>query len=468
MILTGEQTEMMTRSTALSDSRRRTSYRRATLMLLAAVIMALGLPATAADSEADDSPSLWKMLGNGFGFETGDGRFSLNIAAAIQYRYTFLDYDSLVSGNQESYSNFYMRRARLWFSGHAYDPRITYLFHLQLEPTTLVNAHDIWIKYRVYDLLQVGLGRNKIAYGLEFLSSGFGLAMVERSIMYGESDVDIGNGGPVYPGGGTARFGLQSINLDTGFATGGLSLYRSQGIQVEGRKGSSSTPTFEYQAGIWQGRSTYGFSNRSDGHLLAFRAGFHPFGWIDWRFQGDGSWSESYKLGILVSAYSQPGDRGGGFDERGYNLAVMNRFRGLAVDLEWGNETFDYQLYENDFERQGWRIQAGYFLKPEKLEIVARYAEIERLVDPTYQSAIDSGLGVVEVWRDGALVTALEKRINELSLGVNIFLHDWHQHKLQLDVSQLTREFAADPAAGIDQAPDQQDTRFRAMIQLKL
>jgi hypothetical protein len=455
-------------SLATSYEQSTNPYRRLLIILVVVTTIGLTLPANAADSKAEEKLNFWSMLGKGFGFETNDGRFSLNIAAAIQYRYTFLDYDPAVSGNEESFSSFYMRRARLWFSGHAYDPRITYLFHIQLEPTALVNAHDIWIKYRFYDLLQLGLGRNKIAYGLEFLNSGFGLAMVERSIMYGESDVDIGNGGPAYPGGGTARFGLQSINLDTGFATGGLSLYRSQGIQVEGRKGSDTTPTFEYQAGIWQGRSTYGFSNRSDGHLLAVRTGFHPFGWIDWRFQGDGSWSEDYKLGILVSAYTQSGDRGGGFDESGYNLAIINRFRGLAVDLEWGTETFDYDLYENDFERCGWRVQAGYFLKPEKLEIVARYAEIERLVDPTFQSAIDSGLGVAEVWSDGVLKTALEKRLNELSLGVNIFLHDWHQHKLQLDVSQLNREFTADPTAGIARAPDQQDTRFRAMIQLKL
>jgi hypothetical protein len=451
-----------------SSCEHKVNHRRAAILALVAMIMALTLPVTAADTEADDRPSFWKMIGKGFGFETDDGRFSLNIAAAIQYRYTFIDYDPAISGNQDDYSNFYMRRARLWFSGHAYDPRITYLFHIQLEPTALVNAHDIWIKYRFNDLVQLGLGRNKIAYGLEFLNSGFGLAMVERSIMYGESDVDFGNGGPVYPGGGTARFGLQSINTETGFATGGLSLYRSQGVQLEGRKGSDTTATFEYQAGVWQGRATYGFSNRSDGHLLAVRTGFHPFGWIDWRYQGDGAWSEDYKLGILASVYSQSGDRGGGFDESGYNLAVMNRYRGLAVDLEWGTETFDYELYENDFERQGWRVQAGYFVKPEKLEIVARYAEIERLVDPTYRSAVDSGLGVVQVWRDGELVTALEKRIKELSVGVNIFLHDWHQHKLQLDVSQLTREYAADPLAGIAMTADQKDTRFRAMIQLKL
>ena len=55
--------------------------------------------------------------------------------------------------------------------------------------------------------------------------------------------------GPRYPGGGTARFGLSSI-ADTGFATGGLNLYRSQGVMLRGERGSADRPTIEYQLGV--------------------------------------------------------------------------------------------------------------------------------------------------------------------------------------------------------------------------
>ena len=75
--------------------------------------------------------------------------------------------------------------------------------------------------------------------------------------MYGETDIDLGNAsqpGPRYPGGGTNRFGLSSSSSSTGFATGGLNLYRSQGVQLQGKKGSDTTPTFEYQFGVWQGQ----------------------------------------------------------------------------------------------------------------------------------------------------------------------------------------------------------------------
>ena len=37
----------------------------------------------------------------------------------------------------------------------------------------------------------------------------------------------------------------------------------------------------------------------------------------------------------------------------------------------------------------------------------ARYAEITRMVDPTYQKAVDSGLGIPEVWNGDAWTPAL-------------------------------------------------------------
>jgi hypothetical protein len=95
-------------------------------------------------------------------------------------------------------------------------------------------------------------------------------------------------------------------------------------------------------------------------------------------------------------------------------------------------------------------------------------------VDPTYQRAVDSGLGVAEVWNGNAYMTAIEKKISEVTVGLNLFLNRWHQHKLQFDLSRLSRQFAGDPNAVIDgdpspitKAPDQEDLRLRAMVQLK-
>ena len=104
--------------------------------------------------------------------------------------------------------------------------------------------------------------------------------------------------------------------------------------------------------------------------------------------------------------------------------------------------------------------------------MVGRFAQIERLNDPSYQRAIDSGLGIVEVHHGDGYAVAIERRISEIRVGFSCFLDDWHQHKLQFDLSRLERRFAADPDAVIDGEPapiakagDQEDFRFRAMVQ---
>jgi hypothetical protein len=446
------------------------------LAVLLVVLCTAGLAvADDASDDASDGASqglLESIYNQGFVFTSDDGRFGLRINGLLQLRYSFVDYDGVVVGNEGDYSNFYMRRARLWFRGHAFDERITYFVHLQLEPTRSINAHDLWLEYDLGDLLKVGVGRNKIAYGLEFLNSGAALSMVERSVFSGETDVDLNLDGPEFPGGGTARFGLTWLT-DTGFATGGLTLYRSQGLQLSGQRGDETTPTFEYQLGIWNGRSTTGLSNTSDGHLVAARVGWHPWGWVDWRLQGDGGRSDRFRLGVLGSVYTQRGDAGGGFDEGGWNLAAMARWRGLSVDVEWGTESFDYDAWDEDLERTGWRIQAGAFVVRDVLELVARYAEVERLVDPTAAAAQFTELGLASVVTADGTAPALERDISEISVGASWYLNDWHRHKLQLDASRLVRTFAADPDAVIDgvarpieAAPDQEDWRVRVMVQL--
>jgi len=446
------------------------------LLLLGGLCLTLMLSSGAAD-EGDDEPE--KVLGltydEGFRFGSADAAFFLRLNGLVQLRYSYVDYDSEIRDNDSDYSNFYMRRARLYFLGHAFDPKFSYFFHIQLEPTRSINAHDLWIEYEFSDLLRVGAGRMKIAYGLEFLNSGAGLGMVERSVFSGETDIDAGppdQPGPRYPGGGTERFGLTWV-ADTGFATGGLTPYRSQGVQLRGQRGSPTTPTFEYQLGLWQGRSTLGLSNSGTDHLYSLRVGYYPWGFIDWRWVGDPQGTPRVKIGVLGSVYANSGGSGGGYSERGWDLAAMLRYRGFSADLEWATELFNYELEDDDFERRGWRAEVGWFVLPPKVELRARYAAIDRLRDPTYRTAVASGLGVAEVADGSGWAPAIERGIEETSIGVNYFINQWHRHKLQFDASRLVRTFAADPGAVIDGTPtpvakaaDQVDYRVRAMVQL--
>ncbi len=443
---------------------------RVRLAVVTVVVLLAAVGAPRAQERPAQSDLAALRYKGGYVLTSEDGKFQLRLTAGLQFRYSYVDYDHHIVGNESNYSNFFMRRARVWMAGYALDPRLAYFIHIQLEPTSQVNAHDLWLQYTFSDLLQVGAGRNKIAYGLEFLNSGMALSFVERSIMYGETDIERGAGvtssGPTWPGGGTAEFGLASSSVRTGFATGGLCLYRSQGVQLSGRRGSDDRSTFEYQLGIWQGRATRGLSNVGTGHLLSVRVGWHPWGFVDWSRQGDLEPSPKLRLGVFASLYANREELGGGYDEHGADLAVASRYRGLAVDAEWGTESFGYDDFADPFDRRGWRIQAGYMVKAKRVEVLLRHAEVERLVDPTAQRAVDSGLGLAQVHGTDGPVTSLEKRLTEWTVGAATYISGNHRIKVVTDVSRLGREFAPDPAAGIAKAPEQVDYRLRMMVQL--
>ena len=446
---------------------------KALVVLVTAVFLAAPC-ATAEDATEEEKTPLRVFYDQGFRLGSPDQNFSLRINGLLQFRYSYVDYDPMIRFNQEDYSNFFVRRARLYFSGNAGSPRFTYFIHVQLEPNQAINANDLWIEYEFSDLLRLGAGRMKISYGLEFMNSGSALGMVERSLMYGETDIDLGSvtkQGPRYPGGGNERFGL-SWHAFTGYATGGMTLYRSQGVQLRGHKGSDLTPTFEYQFGLWQGRSTTSLSNGRNGHLLAARVGYHPWGFVDWRVVGDVAHSPHFKLGVIGSVYTNSSETVHAFDERGHNLAAAARYRGWSVDAEWGTESYNFDEFADDFDREGWRVAVGWYLVPRKLELRVRRAAITRLKNPTFQAANESGLGTAQVQEGEGWIPAIEAEISETSVAVSYRLPGW-RNKLALDVSRLERSFAADPDAIINgtptpipEAPDQIDYRIRAMIQL--
>ncbi len=416
---------------------------------------------------------------SGFKWTTENKKFSLRLFTAAQFRYTYMGFDDEIKGNTEDYSNFYMRRARLWWDGNAYDERIKYYFHLQLEPQGSVNLHDAWVQYNFSDMLQLGIGRNKIPYGLEFLHSGFGLNFIERSVMYGETDINSGGGYSKWPGGGTGGFGLVSFNSNTGFPTGGVHIYRSQGISLSGLREVEGGSAFEYQIGVWNGRDSRARSNDDSSMLWSARIGWHPFGRINWLFQGDTKDTDGFKIAFWAAAYTDGDtknkDASGAsvtpYDttDTGYNLSTMMVFKGFSAEIEYGVDSYEMDrpgLSRGEYDRNGWRVQAGYFVVPKKVEVVARYAQIERLEDPTPEALVETGLGFAQVWNPatGAYESAMEDTISEITAGLNFYLDQGHQHKLFFDVSQLTRSFLEYNGFEPD---DQEEIRFRSMLQLK-
>ena len=162
------------------------------LFALLVVFAAAGTVAVAEEATEDEKQPLRVFYDKGFRLGSPDDKFSLRINGLLQVRYSYVDYDPMIRFNQEDYSNFFVRRARLYFWGNAGSPRLTYFIHVQLEPTQGLNANDLWLEYRFSDMLRLGVGRMKISYGLEFMNGGSALGLVERSVFSGETDIDLG------------------------------------------------------------------------------------------------------------------------------------------------------------------------------------------------------------------------------------------------------------------------------------
>ena len=430
----------------------------------------------ASDGEAETRPPIKIQYVNGFKLTTNDDRFALRLYAALQARFSVTDFDGRVAGNEEDVANFFLRRARLWWDGHAFSPKFSYYFHLQLEPTSSVNLHDAWVQYAFSDALKLGVGRNKIPYGAEFLASGFALNFIDRSIMYGETDISSGSAS-TWPGGGTAPLVLAGEHAHTGFPTGGLSLFRSQGVLLSGQRSLGRDLVTSWEVGLWNGRNSRGLSNSDSKLLTSARVALFPFGQFDLTSQGDIESEPRLRLAALVSWYRDGGrhvrDAAGQqvtpyeTRDQGSNLALLARLRGVSADLEWGRERYDMRRSEPgewEFERGGWRVALGWAVLPSRLEIVGRVARLHRLRHPTREAALRSGLGLAWIGSDGTYVSAVEASLSETTVGLNLYFGHAHQHKLFVDASALRRRFV-DEGAGAPAV--QSDRRARTMLQFR-
>ncbi len=414
----------------------------------------------------------------GFYVKTPDGNYFLKTNLFLQFRYTFLDFDKEVNANDENWSNFFVRRARVVFSGNAPNKDWTYFFHIQLEPANAVNLHDAYVTWKKYPYAQVQFGRSKLPYGLHFWQSAIYLNGIERSIFSGETDPDGKDDTKKWPG-GNANFQMGSNeDITTKYPLGGLHLYRSQGVQLQGDINLFDRDGFlQYWAGVYNGRSSKGLPNKDSGHLWVGRISVNPFGKYNLLQQGDIDYNKTPKVCFLVSGFHdrnklnqvRSSTTGAAVDvdsydykNSGYDLAAVFRYKGFSADAEYGYDRFEQEREGgNTWDRFGYRFDAGYFVIPKKFEVVARYAYVERLEDNTLAKSFASGLFPVSV--NGGTNNAIEDNLQEYTVGLNYYFYG-HNLKFFVDYSYLIREFIPVPGSTVS-VDDQHDNRYRAMMQ---
>ena len=460
--------------------------------------------------KASQTKAYWK---NGFRMEykpaDSEYEYKMRIRAGVQFRYTYVDTDNDVPSNAENYSSILARRLRLFVDGTAPTSDWKYYLHIQLEPQGKVNTHDAFIQWQKYKFAKVQFGRMKIPYSMEYWQSGFMQNGADRTIFTGDSEYDYDQFGQrTYDiPGDNARLRVGNlVDKNNGFPTGGMLLYRSQGINVNGTVDMFGLKQFlAYWTGIYNGRDTRGVTNGNSDMLYVGRLGINflsgsdpkgplgPKGFRNYFMQGDYGYNTKPLASFVMASFynrttapkyynatlnaSDKFNRGTTTSDKhdasnyGFNGCFLFRYMGFSADLEAGWEEFIQapgKDLEQTWDRWGARANLGYFIVPRKWEVTFKFAHMNRLDNANAVNSLESGLGLVEL-DDGYVV---EKDMQQYRLGVNWYLHGFNQY-ISAEVGLFHRNFdkISDAEAALvgvtpsDSNDSQDDIRFRIQYQ---
>jgi len=354
----------------------------------------------------------------GFYFKTLDDKFSAKLRNRMQYKYQYTDRDIGTDGSpEEDESTFDFRRIRTKISGNAYGKNVKYKIEWD-SSTDDVDLRDAYVEFKHIPWANILAGQRTV-FTRQFLTSSSAQQMIDRSAT-------------------GAEFRFQGDE-------------RKRGVAIHSKKILDGK--IDYLAGV------YNPTIRSDDNtintmLYMARASYYPFGPYVSYLESDLEYTESFKMHIAG---------GIGFEQIGQNESDSGeseidqtqllgefgfKYRGLSLVGEYHNrkrKVLDTHLVANastitflgggsvgpgvvgakeTLNDQGFFVQGGYFVIPEKLEIAGRY----ELVDYGRNHPEGGTLGLVDNRR---FYTA----------GLNYFLKG-RDHKLQINYIHREEELS--------------------------
>jgi phosphate-selective porin OprO and OprP len=280
--------------------------------------------------------------------KTKDDRFTLltNVGVQGQYNYQWLE-------NNTDRTTFTIRRARLIESGNAFYPWLKFFVQITLEQA--VNLRDAYVTAAYYKWLTPQVGQFKVPFDREYLTSGFNLQLIERSIASTE-----------------------------------FSLQRDVGLQVSGFPAGD---LFEYRAGIFNG-SGANQDNVNNKFMYVGRLVLTPFG----PYPYSQSALDTPKRPLLAIGAAgaflpdlAPGERRSiaGVLGSTSEVPVRSDVYQLTGDgaFKWLNFSFEGAYHYRIIDPQlitrlgrqnasGYFVQAGYLIFPKHFEIAGRYSYV--------------------------------------------------------------------------------------------
>jgi len=245
---------------------------------------------------------------------------SIQLAGYTQVRYQNLDEPGKIDG-------FDIRRARLDIKGNI-SPYFGY--RLQTGFANSVKLLDAYAELRLTDYLNVTIGQQKVPFSLENLASSNKLESIDRSQVV-EALV--------------AR-GKDVIGNQNG---------RDIGVQIGGAIVKlNDRALIDYRIGIFNGGGINAGDNNEDKDVVA-RLVFHPIAGLD---LGGGYYNG-------VGFYGSPNAESSGRTRWGLELSYV--LKNLSLRSEY------IQGKDGSIDRFGYYAQAGYYIWPQKLQLLAKY-----------------------------------------------------------------------------------------------
>ncbi|MHB1158585.1 MAG: porin [Phycisphaerales bacterium] len=357
-------------------------------------------------SDADTRASLMDSAitaghnGKNFFLASEDGNFLLTVDGQIQVRYIWNRIED--TGSRNYNEGFQLRRAKLAFRGHVYDPKLTYGLRIVNDYTSgSMSLEEAWAAYDVADGWNVKGGQFKAPFLHEVLVDDRYQLAVERSIV-----------ADVFKVGYTQGVQL-SYTAD---------MFRFAAMVHDGSNAANSDYTL-----VGTGSGGSGFTPEAE---IAFAARGELKLMGDWdQFNDFTTWSTDstgVMLGAAIDYENAEGDTGSVTEpdmlkwtvDASAEVPSMFGFNAYAAFVGAHSFTREHSAGDADMDNYGLVVQAAVFVVPDKWELFGRYEWFD------LQGDIDS---------NDVLSRGQEANPQFLTLGTNYYMHK-HGSKFTLDV----------------------------------
>lgn len=246
---------------------------------------------------------------------------AIQLAGYSQIRYQNLDEPGKIDG-------FDVRRARLDVKG-AISPYFGYRLQTEFGGTSGVKLIDAYADVKLYNFFNLTIGQQKVPFSLENLASSNKVELIDRSQVV---EALVARGKDVIGNHNGRDIGVQ--------ATGTLLTLKDRAI-------------IDYRIGIFNGGGVNALDNNETKDVVT-RLIFHPIAGLD----------------LGGSYYNGVGRFGTPVDNRGRNRLGFE----LSYDLKNFSVRSEYiDGKDGEIKRSGYYGQVGYFILPQKLQVIAKY-----------------------------------------------------------------------------------------------